>query len=300
LARDSKRVSLSKNQQASFLISNLSPSSRLAFNLVLEFPIEFPANAFDIFRVFIPETGQKVIDGSVEPGKSLLIAVELLNSKIGAFSDNVKLMITDTHSIRRHSHTIHLEMIEEVLEFNPIITFPSSSEMDYSNLPDDLRIPDEIRSNRSSAASDASNPIPSTFLLKGCKRLSDCGLYELDLGKLDLLSTTPTRKIVLEVQSGPCKYGIRTICPENDKNWIVPSRYDGILEGGSSRYGVKASGIGKDSHTIIVSFMTGIRGVFSTYLIIENLQNPTDTKTIRVTMEGLCIISDFSRCKAKY
>jgi hypothetical protein len=285
MARDSKRISISKNQQATFEISNLSPSSRLEFSLVLEFPIEFPADAFDIFKVFIPETGQTVLKGTVNPGKSLLVAVELLNSKMGAFSDNVKLVITDVNSIRRHSHTIQLEMVEETLEFNPIITFPSSSEMEPSSLElGDLRKVD-VHSNRSSAASDASNPLASTFLLKGCKRLSDCGLYELDLGKLDLLSATPTRKVVLEVQAGPCSYSIRTISPEIDKHWIVPSRYEGVVE--SSRYASNNSSVGRDGHTIMISFMTGIRGVFSTYLIIENLLNPADTKTIRVTMEGI-------------
>jgi hypothetical protein len=286
MARDSKRVSLSKNQQATFLISNLSPSSRLDFSLVLEFPIEFPADAFKIFRVFSPESGQDVLKGTLDAGKSLLIAVELLNSMTGAFSDNVKLVITDLNSIRRHSHIIQLEMIEEALEFNPITTFPSSTEINTSSLAlGDLLL--DLSSNRSSPISEASNPAAATFLLKGCKRLSECGLYELDLGKLDLLSATPTRKVVLEGQSGPCSYGIRTISPENDKNWIVPSRYDGVLESGSSRYVSTTPGAGRDSHTIIISFMTGIRGVYSTYLIIENLQNPADTKTIRVTMEGL-------------
>jgi hypothetical protein len=41
----------------------------------------------------------------------------------------------------------------------------------------------------------------------------------------------------------------------------------------------------RDSHPINLTFSTNIRGVYSTYISIENVDNPLDTKVIRVTLE---------------
>ena len=195
-----------------FLLSNRSSSSSLEFTILLHFPIEFPANALDIFRVVLPESGNIVSGGTIEPGQSLLIAVELLNSKFGSFSDTVKLVITDANSMMGLFHTIQLEIVEEALDFKPSISIPSPFDMGHTS-PIIAESPVSMRDTQSSRSTNASEPSACTFLLKGCKRLSESGLHELDLGKVDLNTSTPTRKIVLEVQSGKCFYAIRTITP---------------------------------------------------------------------------------------
>jgi hypothetical protein len=40
-----------------------------------------------------------------------------------------------------------------------------------------------------------------------------------------------------------------------------------------------------EPHVVTLSFSTAVRNIYSTYLIVENIDNPVDTKTIRVTME---------------
>ncbi|CAG8738419.1 11605_t:CDS:2, partial [Gigaspora rosea] len=39
------------------------------------------------------------------------------------------------------------------------------------------------------------------------------------------------------------------------------------------------------THTLTLSFSINARNIYSTYLIIENLNNPSDIKTIRVMIE---------------
>lgn len=174
-----------------------------------------------------------------------------------------------------------MDIVEETEDAQVVEPILPSSELIASPLLDestDIKIRDfEASSGLSeSDLSKSSENAKNHIVLKGCKRISEFGLYELDLGQQDLLSSNLTRKITLELVSGRSAYVIRTIS-EADKSWIIPSRYDGILE--SSR------GAGRDSHSITVSFMTGSRGIFTTYIIIENLDNVADTKTIRVYLE---------------
>lgn len=133
----------------------------------------------------------------------------------------------------------------------------------------------EISANYSSPIR-RSNPL---LTLRGCKKLSDFGcLFELDLGQQDLSSVIITKKIVLESGSAIDRVSYRIKCLSvGDQNWIMPSRLDGTLEPSRSQQ--------KDSHQISLNFMPNIRGVYKTYLIIENVDTPMDTKTIRVCME---------------
>ncbi|KAJ3156718.1 hypothetical protein HDU86_003942 [Geranomyces michiganensis] len=126
--------------------------------------------------------------------------------------------------------------------------------------------------------------------LRGCKRISDPapggaeldGLYELDLGPQDLGASIATKKLSLE---NPCgdriSYRLRMLT-EADKSWISFSRTEGTLEGSRAAPG---GGLNRDSHSISINFMTNTRGVFSTYIFVDNLDNHADTKTIRVSME---------------
>lgn len=129
------------------------------------------------------------------------------------------------------------------------------------------------------------------LILRGCKRIYETknaaseadGLFELDLGQQDLASNVPPKKLSIE---NPCSdriaYRLRTLS-ETDKTWIALSRTDGILEGTRSASG-GASGP-RDVHSITVNPLSNARGVYSTYIFVDNLDNPADTKTIRVSME---------------
>jgi len=173
----------------------------------------------------------------------------------------------------------------------PIIS--SSSPLGMSGLPPGSLVPRSMMSE--------STIIPPTrrhaphLHLKGCKRLGDVkadspGLYELDLGQQDLGSTNINKKLILEnVTFERASYRIKTLS-EQDKSWMILSRIEGTLDGqrSGSGSGVSNSGLSplqKDSHVITITFMTNSRGVYSTYLLIENLDNRTDTKIIRVTIE---------------
>ncbi|CAG8851186.1 25930_t:CDS:1, partial [Gigaspora margarita] len=57
------------------------------------------------------------------------------------------------------------------------------------------------------------------------------------------------------------------------QNWLNINQTNGTLE----------ALVG--THTLTLSFSTNARNIYSTYLIIENLNNPSDIRTIRVVME---------------
>ncbi|KAJ3175580.1 hypothetical protein HDU87_006077 [Geranomyces variabilis] len=126
--------------------------------------------------------------------------------------------------------------------------------------------------------------------LRGCKRISEPapggaeldGLYELDLGPQDLGASIATKKLLLENPSADrISYRLRMLT-EADKSWISFSRTEGTLEGSRAAPG---GGLSRDAHSISINFMTNARGVFSTYIFVDNLDNLADTKTIRVSME---------------
>ncbi|KAH6570662.1 hypothetical protein BASA62_004240 [Batrachochytrium salamandrivorans] len=126
------------------------------------------------------------------------------------------------------------------------------------------------------------------MVLRGCKKVADAisgefeGLYELDLGQQDLGQTSVPKKIVIENTSGSrVHYRLGSIT-ENDHLWMVFSRSDGILE--APRTTTASSGL-LTSHTITLNFMVSVRGMFSTYLLVENIDNRRDTKIIRVSVE---------------
>jgi hypothetical protein len=57
------------------------------------------------------------------------------------------------------------------------------------------------------------------------------------------------------------------------------SRSEGTLESLSDSVSYS------EPQVVTLSFSTAVRNIYLTYLIIENIDNPVDTKTIRVTME---------------
>ncbi|KAI8840409.1 hypothetical protein BJ741DRAFT_706290 [Chytriomyces cf. hyalinus JEL632] len=117
--------------------------------------------------------------------------------------------------------------------------------------------------------------------LRGCKRVVDPnqqavesgGLFVLDLGQQDTSATIITKRIVLEsTGNDKVTYKIRTLA-EIDKSWLLISRTDGAVDARNP------------SHSINLNFVVHTRGMYSTYLLIENSENMPDSKIIRVTME---------------
>ncbi|KND01233.1 uncharacterized protein SPPG_04324 [Spizellomyces punctatus DAOM BR117] len=147
-------------------------------------------------------------------------------------------------------------------------------------------------SSRPSVSDSLNIPVlrrnPGHIQLRGCKRISERGseiegLFELDLGQQDLASNVAMKKLLLENPSSDrISYRVRTLS-EADKSWISFSRTEGTLDG--TRSVASGGGGQRDAHTISVNFMTSARGVYTTYVFIENLDNPADTKIIRVSME---------------
>eukprot|EP00842_Homolaphlyctis_polyrhiza_P001282 jgi/Hompol1/2154/HPOL_002830-RA len=139
-----------------------------------------------------------------------------------------------------------------------------------------------------SISSPVGRRLAGHILLRGCKKAVDMitgefeGLYELDLGQQDLGQNPVIKKLVVENQSGVrVMYRIGTIM-ETDQQWMVCSRSEGVLE--SPRSSSAANGAAT-SHTITLSFIVTLRGSFSTYMLIENIDNRHDSKIVRVSME---------------
>ena len=128
------------------------------------------------------------------------------------------------------------------------------------------------------------------IIVRGCKRITDVRggefqgfLYELDLGQQDLAGTTVQKKLTLENPSPErITYRIRSV-NESDKSWIAFSRSEGVLEGNRAANGGRTTS--SSSQIITLSFMTHTRGIYTTYLVIENSENPSDVKMIRASVE---------------
>ncbi|KAI9206366.1 uncharacterized protein BJ171DRAFT_29085 [Polychytrium aggregatum] len=129
------------------------------------------------------------------------------------------------------------------------------------------------------------------IMLRGCKRVTEYqygngdlgGLYELNLGQQDAGGHPIIKKLGLENQSfDRVSYRIKML-NEADRSWLVISRGEGTLE-----HPKPASGSGslhRDSHAVTLTFICAVRGVYFSYISIENIDNPADTKTLRVVME---------------
>ncbi|KAF9158461.1 hypothetical protein DFQ26_007629, partial [Actinomortierella ambigua] len=136
---------------------------------------------------------------------------------------------------------------------------------------------------------DDDDEVNPYIILRGCKRIDNGddfgGRYELDLGQQDMGPVPVVKKLVLQNPGYErVSYRLKTIS-SLDKNWVKMSRTDGTLVAPLDDPHGSTSPSSSDTHTITLSFSTLVRNVFSTYLLIENVDNPLDTKTIRITME---------------
>ncbi|RHZ71084.1 hypothetical protein Glove_262g53 [Diversispora epigaea] len=260
-------------QKDNITIVNFSDRIPLSFKVQIEGPMELSGR--DIIHV---QPLDKNGCGTVEPGQKLNLEIILVDLTV-AVSEDIKVHIIDLQSLSGQKKSVH-------------ISIESDSREIRTNAKNLLRIDEtsDTSSDVSEFAPLLDRPIePSTELpyitLRGCKRIWEApdigGRYELDLGQQDLGSSTIVKKLTLENSSNQqIPYRLKTVSV-NDKNWLNLSRSEGILESASDEHNRQYN----DSHTITLSFSTSIRNIYSTYLIVENLKNPSDTKTIRILME---------------
>ncbi|CAG8447699.1 8569_t:CDS:10 [Diversispora eburnea] len=260
-------------QKDNITIVNLSDRIPLSFKVQIEGPMELSGR--DIIHV---QPLDKNGCGIVEPGQKLTLEIILVYLTV-AVSEDIKVHIVDLQSLSGQKKSVN-------------ISIESDSREIRTNAKNLLRVDEtsDTSSDVSEFAPLLDRPIePSTELpyitLRGCKRIWEVtdigGRYELDLGQQDLGSPTIVKKLTLENSSNQqIPYRLKTVSV-SDKNWLNLSRTEGILESTPDEHNRQYN----DSHTITLSFSTITRNIYSTYLIVENLRNPSDTKTIRILME---------------
>ncbi|CAG8474285.1 10773_t:CDS:2 [Acaulospora colombiana] len=269
-------------QKDTIVIINHSDKIPLLFKVQIEGPMELSAK--DIINVSpLDEDGC----GIVGANQKLILEVSLIDLT-AAVSEDIKIHIFDLQSLsnqkktvlvsiesdtrEHHAESKSLHMIEEV-------SIPLSSKIvKFTQKP---LVPSL---ERSFSSQESRNGLPF-ITLRGCKRIGEAtdvgGRYELDLGQQDLGSPTVIKKLTLENStSQQIDYRLKTVFV-NDKNWLNISRNEGTLEATSEDHNRQYI----DIHTVTLSFSTSTRNVYSTYLIVENLKNPSDIKTIRILME---------------
>ncbi|CAG8457039.1 15393_t:CDS:2, partial [Dentiscutata heterogama] len=259
-------------QNDSIIITNNSDKIPLSFGVQIEGPMEFSAK--DINITPLDENGC----GTVEAGQKLSLGVDFVNSAV-AISEDIKIHIVDLLSLCGQKRTILVSIESDTREHrSKTKRIPRSEDISDSvtfETVDFIHKPlPPLESRRTYQESSSDLPF---ITLRGCKKIggaTDPGdRYELDLGQQDLGSPTIAKKLTLEnLTSQQISYRLKTVF-ENDKNWLNINRIEGTLE------------TPLDAHTITLSFSTNARNIYSTYLIIENLNNPSDIKTIRVMME---------------
>ena len=270
----------SKSQVESILLTNLYSNFPLQFRVTQEMPSDMPMEYLKISPLDADGIGY------VPPGERLRIDFELLSENHRP-TDDIKVHVIDLNAISRNQQTI-------------IVSIQNRAPRRFSDTEDELFSPVSLK--------DMISPVPvspgpvsevttnASFIeIRGCKKLSTASgpdlspsdfRYELDLGQLDLGVTGVSKKIVLENSSTlPIRYSIKMI-PEavEDLPWMSVNRTNGVLSPPIDGKRDKLASI-ESAHTIIINFIARVQDVYTGYLIIENSENPEDTKYIRVTME---------------
>ncbi|RUS31123.1 hypothetical protein BC938DRAFT_478418 [Jimgerdemannia flammicorona] len=258
-------------------ISNLSQKLPLHFKATVELPPELRGQQLVKLSPLDDEGC-----GTVEPSGRLALQVRIVEPKPGTSGD-IKLHVQDLHSFSGRKQSIFISLLEDHRDTRKLRKAVTMESDDYSqgSLDDDLlSIP---RPKLSPDIFQQTVSVPPIINLRGCKRIGDTNdfgeRFELDLGQQDLNAPNVAKKIILEnPMSETILYRIKTVS-EADKTWLKLNRTDGTLDPSSGKEGFS------EAHTITLTLSTTTRNVYSTYLIIENVNNPADTKTIRVIME---------------
>ncbi|GAB5587420.1 hypothetical protein Unana1_02320 [Umbelopsis nana] len=257
---------------AQLSVNNLSQKQALRFKVTLEGPVEFSARKV----IRIAQLDRSGI-GIVEPGATFPLSVEIIDPK-GSLSGQFRIHVDDMDSVHGCRQTTTIYVIEDRRKIRKRSVKKKKAVAS--------KVTDGAHGSLATLKPGFQRTDTPSLLpyinLRGCKRIDEGSLggrYELDLGQQDMGSTAITKKITLENTSDVAvSYRIRCV-PDPEKDWLKISRSEGTLESLSDSVSYS------EPQVVTLSFSTAIRNIYLTYLIIENIDNPVDTKTIRVTME---------------
>ncbi|KAI8808501.1 hypothetical protein BJ742DRAFT_709657 [Cladochytrium replicatum] len=292
----------------------------LQIQMTIENPIELGASA-SVLTISPPSEDST---WTIDPEGTLLLTVELADRSIEGLSEELRINFVDKCSIKKNVQTVLVGIVESITrtydaEHANRLDSSTPHASDNSNPPLDSVIAsstaivaspedgssqnddEEWYSDVASSLDSHERPTPRAstqdahgrrhqLILRGCNRVKraqaegdDNGLYELNLGQLDLGSNPVTKKLVVENPSvDKVSYCLKPL-RESDKKWILFGRLDGTL--GGVRQRSTNTEVQRESHTISLTFLTGNRGQYATYLALTNVENPGDTKIIRIAME---------------
>ncbi|KAF2076702.1 hypothetical protein CYY_002015 [Polysphondylium violaceum] len=130
-----------------------------------------------------------------------------------------------------------------------------------------------LASTSTSTSSEVEIGLPK-LTLKGCTPISKIkNCFEIHLSQQEFSSGTYPWEITLENPfSKAVEYSIYSIRADQDESWLNISRNGGKIES-------------HGRHTITLTFSTKKIDMYSSYLIIENKNNPSDLKTIQITLD---------------
>ncbi|GAM18857.1 hypothetical protein SAMD00019534_020320 [Acytostelium subglobosum LB1] len=114
---------------------------------------------------------------------------------------------------------------------------------------------------------------PQRISLKGCTpipKMKNC--YEINLNQQEYTPGTVQWELTLENVSGKSVEYFMYTTKQTDEQWLSMSRNSGKIES-------------QGRHNITLTFSTKRMDMYSAYLIVENKSNPSDQKTIHITMD---------------
>ncbi|KAJ3364071.1 hypothetical protein HDU91_002756, partial [Kappamyces sp. JEL0680] len=283
-------------QSQSVSVTNLSATIPLDIKVTIEYPIEF-SNSAAIFTIHPLDENSEV---TIQPGDTLALEITLHKTHIHSTSDDIKVSFVDKASLIKKAQSLSIKFVEDTAALGKKLPekFDSSIPLlfDRSNMsPVSEALPYEVLSTspfskECAAAEQISFPgmldyAKSVIELKGCKKGYSPvngefdGFYELDLGQQDISPNAITKKLSLEVAgSSSVSYRVFTVS-DKDSSWINIGKPDGVVDV------LRVSAAQTAQNNITLNFIAFVRGSWSTYLIIENLDNPLDTKFVRVSLE---------------
>ena len=281
-------------QMQHLVLTNLSAVFPLEVLISVEYPIEFSSeeSMFDITP--LNEDGIAYVN----PSSTLVLQLALHKRYVYGISDDIKVLFTDKNSLSKKPQILVIKFAEDSITRTSELKVETAGVPLFGNMnhsPVSENCVDEKKLLSSSIENYAPTLTPSShqdlvgvskhfFDLKGCKKSFGLknfeidGLYELDVGQQDLSTNPLTKRLTLE-SSQKMEYRVFSLSL-NDSSWLTVSQSDAHSD--SAR-----SSVVSNSNTSIISlnFSLLVRGCYSTYLVVENLENPLDTKFIRVTIE---------------
>lgn len=204
------------------------------------------------------------VRGVIEAGGSILVNtfLDLADFPLDESfpTENVFLIISDTHA------PLASETVGVKLNYSPIEEPETPGTTAFMQ-------PHFSHQHQSTLPSSSTLKKPR-LVIKGCTLISqDQNRFEINIGQQSFKSSKPVKwDLSLENPntSTPVSYAIKTISQESG-GWLKLSQNEGTLL--------------NDTHIITLNFSTSELGVFSTYLLVENLHNAKDMSIIRVHME---------------